>query len=72
MDGDLLNKLIENYAQIKMIYVGRVPLAPISPTVFHRALSHLMEHKAQATKYLAISRECMMSWFTAFLKKYYL
>jgi hypothetical protein len=56
---------------MKMIYAGRVPQSPISPTVIHHALSHLMEHKAHAIRYLAMSPECRMSWFTAFLKKYY-
>jgi hypothetical protein len=71
-DGDLINKPIVNYAHMKMIYIERVPQAPISPTAIHRALSHLMEHKAHATRYLAMSPECRMSWFTSFLKKYYL
>jgi hypothetical protein len=79
-DGDLLNKPIsnyaqmpiENYVQMNMIYAGCVPQTPISPIAIHCALIHLMEHKTQATRYLAMSPECKISWFTAFLKKYYL
>jgi hypothetical protein len=54
-DADFINKPIENYGQIKIIFAGRVTTVPISPTAIHRALSHLMEHKAHATRYLAMS-----------------
>jgi hypothetical protein len=37
-----------------------------------RALSQLMDLKAQATRYFTISHGRRMSWFTAFLRKYYL
>ena len=71
-DTELINKPIENYAQIKMIYAGLVPAAPVSLAVVHRALSHLMDHKAQATRYLAMNPATRMAWFNAFLTKYYL
>jgi hypothetical protein len=57
---------------MKIIFPGRVPASPISPTAIHCALNHLMEHKSHATMYLIMSPESRMSWFTAFLKKYYL
>jgi hypothetical protein len=68
----LINKPIENYAQMKMIYGDRIPTAPISPTAIHRALSHLMEHSGQRTRYLAMTPERRLSWFMAFLNKHYL
>jgi hypothetical protein len=48
-DAELLNKPIENYAQVKRIYTVRVPPTPLTPAAVHRALSHLMDHKAHAT-----------------------
>ena len=71
-DADLINKPIDNYAHLKKIYAGRVPDAPVTQAAVHRALSHLMDHKAQATKYLAMTPAARMAWFNAFLKKYYL
>jgi hypothetical protein len=38
----------------------------------HRALSHLIDHKTQTTKYLAMTPDGRMVWFNAFLAKYYL
>jgi hypothetical protein len=57
---------------MKKIHIGHVPQAPISPNAIHRAHSQLIEHKAHATRYLAMSPKCKMSRYTAFLKKYYL
>jgi hypothetical protein len=68
----LLNRPIENYAQMKRIYTGRVPAAPLIPDAVHRALSHLMDHNAHARKYLAMIPDARMYWFNAVLTKYYL
>jgi hypothetical protein len=57
---------------MKRIYTGRVPAAPLTPAAVHRALSHLMDHKAHTTKYLAMTPAARMDWFNAFLTKYYL
>jgi hypothetical protein len=54
---DLINKPIENYVHMKIIYIGRVPAAPVSPSVIHHALSHLMDHNAHANMHLV-----MPSW----------
>jgi hypothetical protein len=53
-DADFIIKPIDHYVQTKIIFVVRVPAAAISPTIVHRALSHLMEHKVHANMYLAI------------------
>jgi hypothetical protein len=71
-NADLITKPIKNYAQIKITYVGDVLAAQISPFAIHRALSHLMDHKAQDNRYLAMVPGDKMAWFTAFLGKYYL
>nr|XP_051199861.1 uncharacterized protein LOC127313390 [Lolium perenne] len=71
-DTDLINKPIENYAQMKMIYDMRVPAALLTLNAVHRALSHLMDHKTHANMYLAMTPAGRMDWFTAFLMKYYL
>jgi hypothetical protein len=63
---------IENYAQMNKIYTDLVPAAPLTPAAVHHALSHLMDHKAHATKYLAMTPDARMDWFNAFLTKYYL
>jgi hypothetical protein len=57
---------------MKRIYTGPVPPAPLTPAAVHSALSHLMDHKAHATKYLAMTPDVRMAWFNAFLTKYYL
>ena len=45
---------------MKIIFAGRIPEVPISPTAIHLALSHLVEHKAHATRYLTMSPESRM------------
>jgi hypothetical protein len=55
---------------MKMVYAGRVPAAPLTPTAVHRAPSHLMDHKANM--YIAMTPAGRMDWFTTFLTKYYL
>jgi hypothetical protein len=63
---------MENYAQMKRIYTGRVLAPPLTPAAVHSALSHLMDHKAHATMYLVMTPDARMDWFNAFLTKYYL
>jgi hypothetical protein len=57
---------------MKMTYAGRVPAAPLTPAAVHRALSHLMDHKAHADMYLAMTPAGKMDWFNSFPTKYYL
>jgi hypothetical protein len=57
---------------MKRIYTGRVPPAPLTQAAVHHALSHLMDNKARATKYLVMTPDARMAWFNAFLTKYYM
>lgn len=71
-EAELLNKPMENYARMKRIYTNCVLAAPLTHAMVHRALSHLMDHQAHATRYLAMTTDGKMAWFNAFLTKYYL
>jgi hypothetical protein len=57
---------------MKKIYTGHVPSALLTPAAVNRALSHLMDHKAWAKRYVAMTSADMIAYFTAFLTKYYL
>jgi hypothetical protein len=57
---------------MKKIYEGGVPAALLTPTAVHRALSHLMDRKAQVTRHLATTHDGRMAWFNTFPTKYYL
>jgi hypothetical protein len=46
---------------MKRIYTGRVPAASLTPVAFYHALSHLMDHEAHATRYLAMTLDGKMA-----------